>query len=243
MLLCVLAFSLAGCNGEIQQTRVNTGGDEQEQTQEVTPPQEDTGAEESTEEQEETDEGVTYEEFKSALQDNPEYHVEYGLTLTNDQKKNVVIYTKDNKTRMEIEHDEEAVTAWMNGESVVEYEGQCVDIDTASQFGFDPESIYDMTTVEGSIKTDEKNIDVSSAGTKNIADKTTNCYEIAYETDSVNELTTYCLTDKGIPALLKTVSKDTGELKGEARAKTLDDSVSDSVLEPCEPDMDVSGMI
>ncbi|MGM5482663.1 MAG: hypothetical protein ACQESF_04335 [Nanobdellota archaeon] len=240
LVLCVLGLSLVGCSAEMEPTGLDSAKNEQEKTQEITSPQENTN-EEGTEQ--ETDEEVTYEDFKSGLQDNPEYHVEYELTHTNGQKENVVIYTKDDKTRMEIENNEETVTAWMNGKSVVEYKGQCVDLGAASQLGFNPETIYDMTTVRGSIKTDEKYIDVSSAGTKKIAGKTTTCYEITYKTDSVNELTTYCLTDEGIPALLENIDKDTGELNSEARAKTLEDSVSDDMLKPCEPDMDVSDFI
>ncbi|MFP4423963.1 MAG: hypothetical protein ACLFP2_01900 [Candidatus Woesearchaeota archaeon] len=184
-----------------------------------------------------------YEEFQRTLQDNPEYHVEYELTHSNGNKENVVIYTKDENTRMEIESDDKMVTVWMNGKNVLDYKGQCIDLDSASQFGFDPKKLYKKTTVEGTFKSEDKYLDVSSAGTKSIAGQSTNCFEFVYETSEFNQLTTYCLTDDGIPALLETVNRDTGESLSKAEATTLEDSVSDDVLEPCEPNVDVTDFI
>ena len=129
---------------------------------------------------------------------------------------------------------------WTNGNNVVEYEGQCFNLDSASNMGFNPESIYQMTTVEGTMKSDEKYISIDSIGTKNIAGKTTDCYEIVYKTSQYNQLTTYCLSPEGIPALIEAENKDTGELISKVEAKTLEDSIDESVLEPCEPNVDLS---
>lgn len=127
---------------------------------------------EETDEEEEDSEN--YEEFQRTLQDTPEYHVEYELSQINEEV--VGIYTKDENTRLDIETNGDTATAWMNGESVVEYEGQCVDLGTASQFGYDPESIYEKTTVEGTLRSEDVYLDVSSIGTESIAGKTTECF-------------------------------------------------------------------
>ena len=182
--------------------------------------------------------GEAYETFKSYLEENPEYNVKYEITHSDGSTEIVEIYTKNGETR--IEGEDEEYILWVNGKSIVDYQGQCINLDDAQNYGIDPKSLYQQSPVKkGSIKSEDKYLEVSSAGTKNIAGKTTECFEFVYETEQYNQLTTYCVTDKGIPALVKTVNRDSGELQSESRATKLEDSVSDSVLEACEPDTEI----
>ncbi|HKL23854.1 MAG TPA: hypothetical protein VJ912_00805 [Candidatus Nanoarchaeia archaeon] len=182
--------------------------------------------------------GEAYETFKSYLEENPEYNVKYEITHSDGSTETVEIYTKNGETR--IEGEDEEYILWVNGKSIVDYQGQCINLDSAKSYGIDPKSLYQQSPVKkGSIKSEDEYIDVSSIGTKNIAGKTTECFEFVYETEQYNQLTTYCVTDKGIPALVKTIDRDTEELQSESRATKLEDSVSDSVLEACEPNMEM----
>ncbi|MGM5481704.1 MAG: hypothetical protein ACQESE_04830 [Nanobdellota archaeon] len=241
MFVLVLAISIVACDGNVKQQPVqdtsptgdtSDGQVNVEETQEIVDAQ-----------QEQDDSTEAYTAFKEELQDNPEYEIEYKLIHSNGNEEVVNIYTKEDKTRMDITSSGEEISVWMNGVSVLESQGQCLDLDSAGNFGFDPESIFQKVTVEGSVKTEDKYQEVSKAGTKTIAGKTTQCYELIYKTSQYNQLTTFCLTDKGIPALMKTVDQDSGDLVSEARAQSISDSVSDDVLEPCEPNMDISGLI
>ncbi len=183
---------------------------------------------------------ATYQKFKESLEDDSEYEVEYEYS-SGGIESNVVIYSKGENVRIEdIDND---FTAWVNGETIIEAEGQCFDLDMASQFGLDPESIYETATVEGSIETEDEYASVSSIGTKTIAGQTTECYEFTYRSDIKNQKTTYCLSEREIPALIETEDATSGEILSRVEAKTLEDSVSDEVMKPCEPDMDISGLI
>ncbi len=183
----------------------------------------------------------TYDEFKDLLQENPEYQVEYELTYSDGDQENMIIYTKNNVTRIDFKNED--TTVWMNDKQVVEYEGECIDLSMTSNLGFNPESIYQSSTVEGSIKTEDEYVSSEYIGTRSIASKTVDCYEFIYETDTINQVTTYCLTNKGIPALIETKDRDTDNLISRSEALTIDDSVSDDVLEPCDVTVDISDMI
>ncbi|MGM5488948.1 MAG: hypothetical protein ACQESG_08465 [Nanobdellota archaeon] len=239
VMLLVMTFSIIGCDTQTDGTNVPEQDIPQETEQNTNEETEQSTGQE-TEKSTAQDVEANYDEFVNTLQDNPEYEVKYELTYSSGKEQTVVIYTKDGNTRMDLPGED--VTAWMNGKSIVDYQGQCLDLSAIGGRGFDPESIYQMTTVkEGTINTEEEYLDISEAGTKSIAGKTTTCYEFLYETDAYNQLTTYCLTEEGIPALVRTVNKDTDELQSETKATRLKNSVSDDVLEPCEPTGGIEG--
>ncbi|MGM5480672.1 MAG: hypothetical protein ACQESC_04405 [Nanobdellota archaeon] len=236
MIVIVLAVSITACDSNIEQNTlpVDETSDEQDDTttQEVT----------NTQQTEANTTAETYNNFKRELDNNQEYEVEYQLTHSSGKEETVNIYAKEDKTRVDVTSGE-TFSLWMTDVAVIESNGQCLELDNAKNFGFDPESIYKQVTVEGSIKTEDKYQEISSTGTKTMAGKTTNCYEFIYKTSISNQKTTFCLTEKGIPALIKTIDRDTGDLISEAKAQSIGDSVNEDVLEPCEPNMDVSGLI
>ncbi|MFP4656792.1 MAG: hypothetical protein ACLFNK_04410 [Candidatus Woesearchaeota archaeon] len=229
----VLAVSLSAC-GSVDAPEQDTQPDASDDLEDT----------ESTEEPEESeiDDGA-YDEFQDKLQDNPEYMVDYDLTRASGQAENIVIYTSEDKIRMDVNSGNDEFILWEADSDVLEYEGQCLDLGAAKNLGFDPEDLLNITTVEGTIEAEDKYLDVSPAGTQEIAGRTTECFEFVYETETYSELTTVCLTDKGLPALIEVVDTEADELISEVRANEFDDSVSDDVLEPCEPDMDVSGLM
>ena len=238
MLIFVVSL-MAACEAETDASSTSDAG-----TDEGAGEGTDVGTDEGTDEGKDEGTGDARDNLKSSLEDNPEYKVEYDMIYASDREENVVINTKDGQTRVDVLSDNEEYTFWMNGESVLKYEGQCVDFGMAENFGFDPESIYDMTTIdEGSIRSDDEYLDVSSIGTKTIAGRTTDCYEVVYDSEATSRLSTYCLSDQGIPVLLRIEDGDTGEVMRELRAERLEDSVNEDVFEPCEPEMDVSGFM
>ena len=189
------------------------------------------GAEQNTSQKGQNNEENSLLEFQDKLEKDPEYMVEYEITHSDESKQVVKIYTKDKKSRVEMDQ----YTAWIvDNKSFVEVEGMCIE---AGESGFNPESIYETTTIEeGSLRSADEYAEVSAIGTRRIAGETTECYEFLHETD-VSQLTTYCLTSEGIPALIRTV--EDGDLVTETRALSLSSDVDDSDLEPCEPNFEM----
>lgn len=242
LLLC-MALPLMACESQTPTTQTpqqedTTDTEEQETTGEDTSDS-TSDEEESTGDSQEGN--AAYDEFKSTLQSDPTYHVRYEITRGEGDNENVTINTKDGQTHLKIKADEE-LTVWLNGESYAQYQGNCVELSVVKSAGYDPESIYKDTSVtEGSIKTEDAYKEISSAGTKTVAGKTTDCYELIYEKDDYSQKTTYCMTEDGIPAYIKTMDQDAGELVTEAVATDIATSVDEGILEPCEPNVDLSG--
>lgn len=184
-----------------------------------------------------------YDDFKSILREKPEYTVEYEITDHQNKKEIMTIYTKEGKTRMDL-ISEEKYTIWMNGGAFVQYEDYCMELEAGNNFGFDAEAIHDMGTITREEFEDESDeLKMVFDGAKNIAGKDVKCFQLNHLYTSGTQTTTYCLTDKGIPALIKVIDADTKKIEHEMRAVSIKDYVEDGALEPCEPSLDVTGFI
>ncbi|MGM5485227.1 MAG: hypothetical protein ACQEP1_05140 [Nanobdellota archaeon] len=250
--LLMVALMLAGCEGSTEQvpedTVQDTGEDEETQTQETeTSPEEENEPADTEEdtgdnaEEEPADESL--EEFRSIAEKNPEYKVTYDVTTSSGKEETVTIYSLDGEGRIDAEGQ---YKAWLlEDKTVVESSnGDCIDLSNMDVGGFDPESLHSMTTLpEGKITSDDKSLTVTSEGTRSIAGKSTDCYEFVYEKEGVHQVSTYCVTDRGIPAFVETIDKNNNdELISKAEASSIEDSPSSSDMEPCEPNMDIPSM-
>ncbi len=185
--------------------------------------------------------GEAYHDFQNQLQDVPEYIAEYEIVRGSDDIDAVTIYTKGGNSRMDFKYDD--VIAWLNDETIVKYEEQCLDFSAASGLGFNPEALYEVASIEGTFISEDEYVSAEYVGTMAMIGRTVDCYEFIYDSSIYNRMTTYCLSEEGAPVLIETVERGTGELISRAKASSLETTVSDDILEPCDVDLDISGMI
>ncbi len=238
----LVAFLLVGCKGSVEDSKSSEDVGEKTDVAGAKEGGEnaDTAETEKTDSPKESVGEETYEEFYSLLQKNPEYKIKYDVT-SNIGTQTVTIYIKDGNRRLDLK---DKYQAWIQGEKViVKAEGNCIDLSQLDTAGYNPEEMFKTTSVsEEEVKSEDEYIKVSSAGTKRIAGKSADCYEFVYQEGEFNQLTTYCLTQEGLPVYTKTINRETDEVITEVEAKSVENSVSDQEVEPCEPNIDMSNI-